>query len=167
MIVDSGQIQDGTITGGRVGVIQYGRFSSIWSNLNVECLMETNKALTFNGLSDYIELTTFPNLVDVNEHQQYKLGKRLVFLFLAHLSTECSLTYCDHSMSVDVCLSVHNFLVNTLASTNINQSAPNFVKMYMIIRSQMTSIMELIGPELSELSALELENLPYFTLFTL
>ena len=31
----------------------------------------------------------------------------------------------------------------------------------------MSSIMELIGPELSELSALEYENLPYLTLFTL
>ena len=31
----------------------------------------------------------------------------------------------------------------------------------------MSSIMELIGPELSELSALELENLLYLTFFTL
>ena len=31
----------------------------------------------------------------------------------------------------------------------------------------MSSIMELIGPELSELSALELENLQYLTLLTL
>ena len=31
----------------------------------------------------------------------------------------------------------------------------------------MRSVMELIGPELSELSALELENLPYFTVDTL
>ena len=37
----------------------------------------------------------------------------------------------------------------------------------MIIRSRMSSIMELIGPELSEFSAVELENLPYLTLFTL
>ena len=57
--------------------------------------------------------------------------------------------------------------VYTLASTNINQSAPNLVKMYMTIRSRMSSIMDLIGPELFELSALELENLPYLTLFTL
>ena len=57
--------------------------------------------------------------------------------------------------------------VYTLSSTNIDQSALNFVKMYVIIRSQMSLIMDLIGPELSELSALELENLPYFTLFTL
>ena len=55
----------------------------------------------------------------------------------------------------------------TLSSTNINQSAPNLVKMYVIIRSQMSLIMELIRPELSELSALELENLPYLTLLTL
>ena len=54
---------------------------------------------------------------------------------------------------------------DTLASTNINQSTPNLVKMYVIIRSQMSLIMELIGFELSELSALELENLPYLTLF--
>ena len=57
--------------------------------------------------------------------------------------------------------------VYTLSSTNIDQSAPNLVKMYVIIRSRMSLIMDLIGPELSELSALELENLPYLTLFTL
>ena len=78
-------------------------------------------------------------------------------MFLAHLSTK----------SVSVRPSIHNFLVYTLASTNINLSTPNLVKMYMTLRSQMSSIMELIGPELSESSALELENLAYLTLFTL
>ena len=39
--------------------------------------------------------------------------------------------------------------VYTLSSTNINQSAPNLVKMYMTIRSRMSSIMDLIGAELS------------------
>ena len=57
--------------------------------------------------------------------------------------------------------------VYTLASTNIYQSAPSLVKMYMTIRFQMSLIMDLIGPELSELSALEFGNLPYLTLFTL
>ena len=51
--------------------------------------------------------------------------------------------------------------VYTVASTNINQSAPDLVKMYMTIRSQMSMVMDLIGQELSELSALEFENLPY------
>ena len=32
----------------------------------------------------------------------------------------------------------------TLASTNIDQSAPNLVKMYMTIRSRMSTIMDLI-----------------------
>ena len=40
--------------------------------------------------------------------------------------------------------------VYTLASTNIDQSTPNLVKMYMTIRSQMSSIKDLIGRELSE-----------------
>ena len=56
--------------------------------------------------------------------------------------------------------------VYTLASTNINQSAPKLVKMYVTIRSRMSSNVNLIQLELSELSALEFENLPYFTLFT-
>ena len=57
--------------------------------------------------------------------------------------------------------------VYTPASTNIDQSAPNLVKMYMTVISQMSSIMDVIRPELSELSNLELENFPYLTLFTL
>ena len=60
-----------------------------------------------------------------------------------------------------------NDFVYTLSSTNIDQSAPNLVRMYVIIRFRMSLIMDLIGPELSKLSALELENLPYLTLFTL
>ena len=49
--------------------------------------------------------------------------------------------------------------VYTLASTNIDQSAPNLVKMYVIIRSWMCLIMDLIRPELSELFALEFAKL--------
>ena len=57
--------------------------------------------------------------------------------------------------------------VYTLASTNIDQSTPNFVKMYVTIRLWMSSIMDLIRPELYELSALEFQNFPYLTLFIL
>ena len=53
------------------------------------------------------------------------------------------------------------------ASTNIDQSAPNLDKMYMTIKFWMSLIMDVIRPELSELSTLELENFPYLTLFTL
>ena len=40
--------------------------------------------------------------------------------------------------------------VYTLASININHSAPNLVKMYVTIGSWMSSIMDIIKPELSE-----------------
>ena len=45
--------------------------------------------------------------------------------------------------------------VYTLAFTNMNQSAPNVVIMYLTLRSRMNLIMNLIGPKLSELFALE------------
>ena len=38
--------------------------------------------------------------------------------------------------------------IYTLASTNLDQSTPILVKMYVTVRSQMSSIMDLIGPEL-------------------
>ena len=60
-----------------------------------------------------------------------------------------------------------NLTVYTPASTNIDQSAPNLIKMYMTIRSRMSLIMDVIRPELSQLSNLELENFPYLTSFTL
>ena len=62
---------------------------------------------------------------------------------------------------------VESDFVYTLASTNNDQSTPNLVKMYMTIRLRMSLIMDLIRPELYELSALEFENLQYLTLFTL
>ena len=61
-------------------------------------------------------------------------------------------------------IAVYDF-VYTLSSTNINQSAPNLVKLYVIIGSRIGSIMNLIGPELSELSALKLEKFPHLNLF--
>ena len=47
--------------------------------------------------------------------------------------------------------------VYSLSSTNIDRSALNLVKMYVIIRPRMSSIMDKIGLELYKLSALELE----------
>ena len=48
--------------------------------------------------------------------------------------------------------------VYSLAPTNINQSAPNLVTMYMSIRSQMSLIMGQVLPDQLVLSALEIEN---------
>ena len=57
--------------------------------------------------------------------------------------------------------------VYTLASTNIDQSTPTLVKMYVTVRLRISSIMDLIRPKLFELSTLEIENFPYLPLFTL
>ena len=57
--------------------------------------------------------------------------------------------------------------VYTLSSPNINQSAPNMVKMYVTIRSQMSSIMDVIGAELFELFALEFAKIVNLTVYTL
>ena len=48
--------------------------------------------------------------------------------------------------------------VYSLASININQTAPNLVTMYISIRSQMSLIMGLVIPDQSVLSALEMEK---------
>ena len=131
------------------------------TNIRLTRDMSMECHLQYIGLNHLLTIAIIPHFSDFQTPQ-----------FLAHLSMEFSVSYYDHSPSIivrptSVRPSIHNFLVNTLASTNINQSAPNLARMYMTIRSRMSFIMELIRPELSELSALELENLPYLTLFTL
>ena len=61
-------------------------------------------------------------------------------------------------------IAAFNF-VYSLASTNINQSAPNLVTMYMSIRFQMSLIMGQVIPAQSVLSALEIEKLNFCSLF--
>ena len=61
-------------------------------------------------------------------------------------------------------IAAFNF-VYSLASTNINQSAPNSVTMYMSIRFQISLIMGQVIPNHSVLSALEIEKLNFSSLF--
>ena len=57
--------------------------------------------------------------------------------------------------------------VYTLASTNIDQSAPNLATIYMPIKSQMSLILGQIESEHPELFALEFGKIGNLTLFTL
>ena len=61
-------------------------------------------------------------------------------------------------------IAAFNF-VYSLASTNINQSAPNFVTMYMSIRFQMSLITGQVIHAQSVLSALEIQKLNFSSLF--
>ena len=56
------------------------------------------------------------------------------------------------------------FYVYSLTSTNINQSAPNWVTMNMSLRSPMSFIMGQVIPDQSVLSALEIEKLNFSSL---
>ncbi|XP_053385192.1 uncharacterized protein LOC123535922 isoform X1 [Mercenaria mercenaria] len=66
LLVDSGPLYDSTISGGRLGVLQFGDMSVIWSNLRAECLDHTNQALHFDGIDDYVTLDDIPTL-QINE----------------------------------------------------------------------------------------------------
>ena len=55
--------------------------------------------------------------------------------------------------------------VYSLASTNINQSTPNLITIYMSIRSQMSLIMGHVIQDQSMVSALEIEKLNFNSLF--
>ena len=71
MLTDSGDIYDTSITGGRVGVYQFGQRMGLWSDIKVKCVDRQNMALKFNGTDDYVMLT---NLTDFN------IDKRCLFL---------------------------------------------------------------------------------------
>ena len=61
-------------------------------------------------------------------------------------------------------IAVFNYFYS-LASTNINQSTPNLVTMYMSIGSPMSLIMGQVIPDQSMLTALEIEKLNFNSLF--
>ena len=61
-------------------------------------------------------------------------------------------------------IAAFNF-VYALTSTNMNQSTPNLVTMYMSITSHTSLIMGLVIPDQSVLSALEIEKLIFSSLF--
>ena len=62
-------------------------------------------------------------------------------------------------------IAAFDFFFYFLASTNINQTTPNLVKMYMSIRSQMSLIMGQVIPDQFVLSALEIEKINFNSLF--
>ncbi|XP_052242642.1 uncharacterized protein LOC127852727 [Dreissena polymorpha] len=56
LTADSGALYNNAITGGRLGVFQFGEFPMIWSNLRADCLEHTNQGLYMNGMENYVEL---------------------------------------------------------------------------------------------------------------
>ena len=111
-----------------------------------------------NNSDIYIQLIIFME-------KEENIGEQHLFSFFFS-SPQHEVSYGNHSPSVSVrrpsvyrpSVACSHFLVYTLASTNINQSPPNLVKIYMTMRSQMSSIMDVIGPEYLEFLTLELKK---------
>lgn len=78
LLVDSGYIYDTSITGGRVGVYQFGQ-QTLWSNLKVQCLERQIKAMYFDGVDDYITLTNISTL------NIYKRFVKVFFFFFKYI----------------------------------------------------------------------------------
>ena len=58
LLVDSGDIYDTTLNGGRLGVFVFGQSDAQWSNLIARCIDRQNEALEFDGTNDYVQLIT-------------------------------------------------------------------------------------------------------------
>ena len=57
-LVDSGDLYDTTLNGGRLGVFVFGQPYAQWSNLIARCIDRQNEALHFDGTNDYVQLVT-------------------------------------------------------------------------------------------------------------
>lgn len=75
-VIDSGPLYDSRITGGRIGVYQFGAFSTIWSNLKIHCIEHTNKALYFEGTRTYLTLSNVKDLARLTFSEDLRMDKR-------------------------------------------------------------------------------------------
>lgn len=61
LLVDSGDVYNTRITGGRVGVYQFGQQMALFSDIWVHCLDRANKALKLDG-GTYVMITEITKL---------------------------------------------------------------------------------------------------------
>ena len=61
-LMDSGDLYDTTISGGRLGVFVFNQTRVTWSNLVARSTGRENEALSFDGSEDYVELANIETL---------------------------------------------------------------------------------------------------------
>ena len=61
-LMDSGDLYDTTISGGRLGVFVFNQTRVTWSNLVARSIGCENEALLFDGSEDYVELADIKTL---------------------------------------------------------------------------------------------------------
>ena len=72
VVVDSGDVYDSTLNGGRLGVFVSNQPGLIWSNLVAQCRDRVNYALNFDGMDDYVQLPSVTEL---------QLDNRLIIIY--------------------------------------------------------------------------------------
>ena len=82
-LVDTGALYDSTLSGGRVGVFQFGEFPVIWSYLKVSCLEHLNQGLYLDGVDDFVELD---NITALQMEDRYISFVKENFLFTVVVS---------------------------------------------------------------------------------
>ena len=55
-IMNSGDVYDFSITGGRLGLFVFGQPKVQWSNLVARCVDNVNVALYLDGVEDYVQI---------------------------------------------------------------------------------------------------------------
>ena len=60
--MDTGDLFDTTIAGGRLGVFLFNQTRVSWSNLVAQCIERENEALSFDGSRDYVQLADVETL---------------------------------------------------------------------------------------------------------
>ena len=61
-LMDSGDLYDTTISGGRLGVFVFNQTRVMWSNLVARSIGRENEALSFDGSEGYVELANIETL---------------------------------------------------------------------------------------------------------
>ncbi|KAK2177981.1 hypothetical protein NP493_567g04003 [Ridgeia piscesae] len=61
-LMDTGDLYDTTIGGGRLGVFVFNQTKVSWSNLVARCVERENEALSFDGSQDYVQLADVETL---------------------------------------------------------------------------------------------------------
>ena len=69
-MVNSGDLYDTTIQGGRLGVFAFNQSDVYWSHLTARCTEPQNWALYFDGVDDYVQLA---EIYDYEIHERYRV----------------------------------------------------------------------------------------------
>ena len=70
--MDSGDVYDTTLSGGRLGVLVFNQPRAQWSDLRYTCVDRMNEAMQFDGVDDYVEMPHIGTLGITNRFEYFR-----------------------------------------------------------------------------------------------